>query len=157
MPKITKTEFPPIPDDYTTDEKSAVMSLDDVLERIITLTNEERARVGLGRVTKAVKLMTACKDYAELMRLRDKLSHRVDGQTIKIRLDKVGYIRRTAFENIAWNMRPDAERVMNQWMNSPGHRKHILMNNIHEIGIGIAGPSAKERFYYCQIFGRLRA
>ena len=42
-----------------------------------------------------------------------------------------------AGENIAYGQRTPAE-VMNDWMNSPGHRNNILSRSFTEIGVGLA-------------------
>lgn len=127
----------------------------EVVEQIFALTNEERIEAGRSILSVSSPLMQAAQRYAELMSKRDLLDHAVDGQTVRMRLASVGYKWSTYGENIAWNTRPDAVRVMGQWMGSPGHRANILNGRFKEIGIGIAGPSARNRYYYCQIFGRL--
>jgi uncharacterized protein YkwD len=125
-------------------------------ELILALTNEERDEAGVQPLTMHSQLREAAQKYAELMCTKEELGHAVDGQIVRMRLAAVGYKWSTYGENVAWNKtgRPDAQRVMNQWMGSPGHRRNILNGRFKEIGIGVAGPSERGRYYYCQIFGR---
>ena len=55
-------------------------------------------------------------------------------------------------ENVALGY-PDAETVVQGWMNSKGHRANILNSEVAETGIAIARSSAGG-LYYCQVFGR---
>lgn len=147
-------------DDKPADKKPAdkdAKNFDPVIEGIFAMTNDERVDAGRPRLTKNDKLMTAAKDYAALMSKLDQMGHSVGGQTVPERLAKVGYVWRTYGENVAYNSRPDAQATMAQWMGSPGHKANILNRNFTEIGIGVAGPSARGRYYYCQIFGRQTA
>jgi hypothetical protein len=55
---------------------------------------------------------------------------------------------------LVFNTRLDGRSVViDQWMESKGHRENILTKDITDIGIGIAGPSKQNRYYYCQLFG----
>jgi uncharacterized protein YkwD len=125
-----------------------------VVELIFSLTNEERTEAGRTSLTMNNLLRKAAQNYAQLMSDKDELGHAVNGQTVRMRLAQVGYKWSTYGENVAYNSRPDAQRVMNQWIGSPGHRANILNGKFKEIGIGVAGPSSRNRYYYCQIFGR---
>ena len=42
-------------------------------------------------------------------------------------------------------------RVVEGWMNSPGHRKEILKGNYREAGVAITSPRPGE-FYWCVVF-----
>lgn len=129
---------------------------DDISDVIFALTNAARVEAGRPALTRHGKLMSAARDYATLMSKMDQSGHNVGGQNLKERLTAVGYVWRSAGENVAWNPRLDEQHVMKQWMNSDRHRRNLLKPNYTEIGIGVAGPSARGRWYYCQIFGRPR-
>ena len=43
-----------------------------------------------------------------------------------------------AAENIAYNYSEDPADMVQQWMNSEGHRKNILTPGLTHIGVGIA-------------------
>jgi len=66
----------------------------------------------------------------------------------------VGYTYGRIAENVALGF-PNAETVVEGWMNSSGHRRNILDRDVIETGIGIARSSAGG-IYYCQVFGRQR-
>jgi uncharacterized protein YkwD len=55
-----------------------------------------------------------------------------------------------AGENIAMGQ-DSAEQVMNDWMNSQGHRENILNPNFKKIGVGIH-KGADGRLYWAQMF-----
>jgi uncharacterized protein YkwD len=139
-----------------TTSHAVASGFDQVVEGILTRTNAVRANAGASPVAKEQRLMTAASRYAELMREKEELGHTVGGQTLRMRVGAVGYVWRAIGENVAWNQRPDAERVMRQWIGSPGHLANIRNPQFSDIGIGVAGPSRRGRYYYCQIFGRPR-
>lgn len=56
----------------------------------------------------------------------------------------------SAGENIAMGQRTP-EEVMNDWMNSPGHRANILSPSYNQIGVGLAKDS-NGRIYWTQMF-----
>jgi uncharacterized protein YkwD len=57
----------------------------------------------------------------------------------------------TAGENIAWNQRTP-EQVVNDWMNSSGHRENIMNRNFNYIGFGVTANEQGE-LYWCTVFG----
>ncbi|WP_052731248.1 CAP domain-containing protein [Spirosoma radiotolerans] len=123
-------------------------------EAILVATNQQRVRKGLPALTQDAKLMQAAQQYAELMAAKDQMSHTLNGLTLVDKAKRVGYSFRQLSENIALNTRLDGRFVViDQWMESKGHRKNILTSGITDIGIGIAGPSKQNRYYYCQLFG----
>lgn len=130
---------------------------DEVSARIVALTNNERARVGLSPLTSNGKLTTAAANYAGVMRRVDRLGHNEGGTSPGDRIRAVGYRFRGWSENVARNRAADAERAMRQWMGSAGHRAAILHPNRADIGVGVAGPSGTGQYYYCQLFGLLLA
>ena len=124
------------------------------IQAILVATNQQRARKRLAPLQKEPKLMLAAQAYANLMAARDQMSHTVGGLTLADKAKSVGYEFRQLSENIALNSRLAGDFVVGeQWMKSKGHRKNLLANGITNIGIGIAGPSKKNRYYYCQLFG----
>jgi hypothetical protein len=67
----------------------------------------------------------------------NKLSHTdpITGDNPGQGIEKVGYQWNTYGENIAWNQ-PTPEEVMQDWMNSSGHRANILNDNFTHVGFG---------------------
>ncbi|GAB3224178.1 CAP domain-containing protein [Spirosoma arcticum] len=123
-------------------------------EAIFAATNQQRARKRLAPLKKEPKLMRAAQAYADLMAAREQMSHTIGGLTLANKAKTVGYEFRQLSENIALNSRLVGDFVVReQWMKSKGHRKNLLASDIMDIGIGIAGPSKQNRYYYCQLFG----
>jgi len=62
---------------------------------------------------------------------------------------------KTAGENLAENNYEVSRTVdvaNTGLMNSPTHRANILNPGFQQVGIGLAGPSARGQFYYVQLF-----
>lgn len=133
------------------------VSLQSEKEAILVATNQQRARRRLAELKPDAKLMQAAQAYAELMAAKDQMSHTLNGLSLADKANRVGYSFRQLSENIALNTRLDGRFVViNQWMESRGHRKNLLTKDITAIGIGLAGPSKQNRYYYCQLFGAPR-
>jgi len=97
------------------------------------------------------------KIQAENMAHFQKMAHTLpDAQlpTLGDRARYVGYSYGRLAENVALGY-PNAETVVEGWMNSSGHRRNILDAGVVETGIGIARSSAGG-LYYCQVFGSSR-
>jgi uncharacterized protein YkwD len=75
-----------------------------------------------------------------------------DLPTLGDRARYVGYPFGRIAENVALGY-PNAETVVEGWMNSKGHRANILDRDVAETGIAIARSSAGG-LYFCQVFGR---
>lgn len=124
-------------------------------EAIWVATNQQRVRHRLAPLKTDSRLMRAAQAYADLMAAREQMSHTIGGLTLTHKAEAVGYAFRLLSENIALNTRLDGGFVVQeQWMKSKGHRKNLLATAITDIGIGVAGPSKQNRYYYCQLFGR---
>jgi uncharacterized protein YkwD len=94
---------------------------------------------------------------AENMAHFHKMAHTISEAqlpTLGDRARYVGYSFWRLAENVAVGF-PNAETVVEGWMNSSGHRKNILDSEVLETGIGVARSSAGG-LYYCQVFGRRR-
>ncbi|WP_461128402.1 CAP domain-containing protein [Spirosoma aerophilum] len=123
-------------------------------EAIIEATNQQRVRKRLPALKPDEKLMLAAQQYAELMAAKDQLSHTLNGMGLDDKAKRVGYSFRQIRENITMNTRLDGQFVVvGQWMESKGHRQNLLFKDLTDIGVGIAGPSKQNRYYYCQLFG----
>ena len=44
-------------------------------------------------------------------------------------------------------------KIVNGWMNSPGHRQEILTGRYQEMGIGVACPPGAKDTFWCVVFG----
>jgi uncharacterized protein YkwD len=98
--------------------------------------------------------MLAAQGYADLMAAQDRMSHTIGGITLTDKANRVGYAYRQLSENIALNSRLVGSFVVDeQWMKLKEHRKNLLAFTSTDIGIGLAGPSKKNRYYYCHLSG----
>jgi uncharacterized protein YkwD len=123
--------------------------------RIFDLINAERQHQGLPALVYNAQLDRMAKIQAENMAYFQKMAHTIpEAQlpTLGDRARYVGYPFGRLAENVALGY-PNAETVVQGWMNSSGHRRNILESSVEETGIGIARSSAGG-LYYCQVFGR---
>ncbi|MER5488713.1 CAP domain-containing protein [Streptomyces sp. NPDC002812] len=122
------------------------------LAEVLALVNKERTAVGCPVLTVNEKLTKAAQDHSEDMAAHSNMSHTgSDGSDPGQRITRAGYEWRTYAENVAYGY-PTAAKVMEGWMNSPGHKRNILDCDLKEIGIGLAQPGQ----YWTQDFGTTR-
>ncbi|WP_442271030.1 CAP domain-containing protein [Streptomyces sp. M-16] len=119
---------------------------------VVALVNKERAAVGCPAVTVNDKLTKAAQDHSADMAAHATMSHTgSDGSDPGRRITDAGYVWRTYGENVAYGY-PTAAKVMEGWMNSPGHKRNILDCSYKEIGVGLSQPGQ----YWTQDFGAAR-
>ncbi|MFI5865422.1 CAP domain-containing protein [Streptomyces sp. NPDC051546] len=119
---------------------------------VLALVNQERAAAGCSALTVNAQLAKAAQDHSEDMAAHSTMSHTgSDGSDPGQRITRAGYQWRTYAENVAYGY-DTAAKVMDGWMNSPGHKRNILDCNVKEIGIGLAQPG----HYWTQDFGATR-
>jgi len=106
-------------------------------EQIISLVNAERSARGLGPVYYEQRLTNAAEGYANYMASANFFGHTgLDGTNFVARNEAEGYQGwRFLGENLAAGQTAP-ERVVQMWMNSPGHRANVLAERACEIGIG---------------------
>ncbi|GLZ53289.1 CAP domain-containing protein [Actinomycetospora sp. NBRC 106378] len=115
--------------------------------RVLALVNAERTKAGCGAVAGNAALNRAAADYAALMARTGTFSHTgPDGSDFADRVRAAGYDD-PGGENIAQGQ-TSADEVMDDWMNSPGHRRNILDCSFHTLGVGESDD------YWVQEFGR---
>ena len=124
---------------------------------VLTLTNQERSKQGLGPLAICPTLDNAAQMHAEAMNDQGFFEHEnpFTGEDPSSRGEQAGY-GPSVGENIAMGYQTPRE-VVRGWMNSPGHRENILSDYLH-LGVGILkGGSGKygpgEWFYWVQNFG----
>lgn len=124
--------------------------------KILELTNAERVKAGKTELVFNPQLKRASDLQASNMAALGVMDHElfIAGQrTLKDRVNLTKYQWSSIAENIARNQKSPKD-VVDDWMNSPGHRANI-MGNFSEIGIAIRyGPNGEP--YYCQVFGQPR-
>lgn len=117
-------------------------------ERVLALCNAERAKVGVSPMYLAKDLQRAANVRAgEIVQVT---SHtRPDGSSC---FSIVEQNNNTLGENIAaGSATPDA--VVEQWMNSDGHRANILNPIFKELGVGYTqNDNSLYKYYWIQIF-----
>ncbi|MGW0363215.1 CAP domain-containing protein [Streptomyces sp. NPDC002990] len=119
---------------------------------VLALVNQERAAAGCPAVSLNAKLTRAAQDHSQDMAAHSNMSHTgSDGSDPGQRITRAGYAWSTYGENVAYGY-STAQKVMEGWMNSPGHRQNILNCSFKEIGIGLAQPN----HYWTQAFGAAR-
>lgn len=103
-------------------------------KQVVTLVNQERAKVGLPALTLDTTASKAAQVRAN--EIRTSFSHtRPNGSSCFTALKEAGVSYRTAGENIAAGQKTP-EQVVAAWMNSEGHRKNILGSQYTAIGVG---------------------
>lgn len=105
-------------------------------QEVLNLVNQERSKQGLKPLTLSRKLTSIANTKAQDMADKNYFSHTSPtyGSPFDM-LKQFGVSYSYAGENIAAGQR-SAEQVMNDWMNSSGHRANILNPNYTQLGVG---------------------
>ncbi len=118
---------------------------------VIQLVNQERAKYGLKPLNAHWELSRVARIKSQDMRDRNYFNHTSPTYGSPFEMIKnFGLTYRMAAENIAAGQ-TDPHSVMNNWMNSTGHRNNILNPNLTHIGCGYA-QGGKWRHYWTQMF-----
>ena len=122
-------------------------------ERVLELTNAERARAGLPPLAISTQLTEAAQQYSDVLATDACFAHTCGPVPEMAQRDaQAGYTGWTAIgENIAAGY-PSPEEVVAGWMASPGHRANILNPDYRELGVGLAA-GGKYGAYWTQEFG----
>lgn len=149
-----------------TDQQSTSLNETLIALYIAEFTNDEREQRGLAKLTFDTKLAAIARYHSRDMARNDYYAHdSPDGETMSDRYQQFNYNCRvptdgnryySGAENIAYTYhhrdvkesdgdtvylsteREIARSLVEQWMNSPPHRKNILMEEWDDIGVGIA-------------------
>ncbi len=115
---------------------------------VIRLVNAERAKYNLRALSQNKKLTELARKKAQEMHDKNYFSHTSPtyGSPFDM-LDAAGVWWSSAAENIAYGS-STAQGVVDQWMNSQGHRDNILDSSYSEIGVGYC-PDGD---YWVQLF-----
>jgi uncharacterized protein YkwD len=111
-------------------------SANDAAAAVLSLVNQERAKVGCSPVRPDTGLASLAAGFSRDMAARGFFDHTdPDGATPWDRAAKVG-IKDLGGENIARGQ-ADAQAVMDAWMKSEGHRANILNCDYTTLGVGV--------------------
>ena len=118
---------------------------------LVTFHNDARSKAGLRTLTVDPVLTDVARWRSKDMFDRNYFSHVTpDGRNVFDELNRRGYCRVGAGENIAWSTYPDGEaatRAFNFWMGSSGHRNNIFSTAWTHFGIGaFKGSDGKKLF-----------
>jgi uncharacterized protein YkwD/stress response protein SCP2 len=128
----------------------------DPLAEVVMLTNQQRQLNGLPPLAPEPLLGRAAAAHSADMAARQFFDHRnPDGLQVADRVTALGYRFATVAENIAAGQRTPTE-VVTGWMNSPGHRRNILLPEITQIGVGYSPSADVYGCYWTQVFGTPR-
>jgi uncharacterized protein YkwD len=123
--------------------------------QVLSLANTERAKAGCGPLKLNSKLNSAAQAHSTDMATHNYFSHDSrDGSSPFDRIKAAGYSFTAAAENIAAGS-TTAAGVMDQWMNSAGHKANILNCTYVDLGVGFAnGVNADYPTYWTQDFAK---
>jgi len=131
----------------------ACPEFDPVVEtaEAVVLTNDERARAGVGSLTANPTLNAVAENYAMTMATQDFTGHvnPYTGEDAGDRLTAAGYTWSARAENLAYGA-CSAAQVVADWINSPEHHENMLGAGYTEIGIG-AYHGGPEETYWVQV------
>lgn len=117
----------------TTPASSSVSAFE---QKVVELTNQERAKSGLPALKLDVELSKVAREKSRDMQSKNYFSHTSPTYGSPFDMMKsYGISYRTAGENIAMGQR-SPEEVVKAWMNSQGHRENIMNPNFTHIGVG---------------------
>ncbi|MBO5150052.1 MAG: hypothetical protein J6B66_07460, partial [Anaerotignum sp.] len=113
---------------------------------VVDLVNEERAKENLAPLSLNRTATDAAQVRAE--EAKKSFSHtRPNGTKCFTALAEAGVTYTAAGENLAGKIKTP-EKVVDAWMNSPGHRKNIMNPKYSQIGVGYVSSGN----YWSQFF-----
>ncbi|MGD9806048.1 MAG: CAP domain-containing protein [Hyphomicrobiaceae bacterium] len=119
-------------------QPAAAASTAGATQRIVSLTNRERARHGLSALKVDGRCVSAISGHVADMARNGFLSHQgSDGRDPYQRYRKYSPSSRGGGENVAYNTSGTAEAFMRQWLNSSIHRSNILNPRFKGIGVAV--------------------
>ncbi|MFA5949782.1 MAG: CAP domain-containing protein [Hyphomicrobium sp.] len=129
---------------------------------IVQLTNAFRHEHQLGDVVPSGQLTNAARAYASYLATSGQFSHTADGRQAGDRVASAGYAWCQVGENLALHLdsqgfesRVLAEKSVQGWINSPGHRANMLAPYVTQIGVGVArAPGQDPKYLSVQLFAR---
>ncbi|USK53345.1 CAP domain-containing protein [Cytobacillus solani] len=143
-PAQTQTQKPA----QTQPSTPASSSVSAYEQKVLDLTNQERAKNGVPALKLDVELSKVARAKSADMKAKGYFDHNSPtyGSPFDM-MKQFGITYKSAGENIAMGQRTP-EEVVNAWMNSEGHRKNILNANYTHLGVGYVADGN----YWTQMF-----
>ena len=108
--------------------------------------NAIRADFGLSLLYRDARLDSAARHHAHELMIRGLLSHEsMDGSRLDDRVARTGFPFLSLAENLAQSTMTVNESLKG-WMNSPGHRRNMLMPALDRFGFAVAAQGS-ERYW----------
>jgi uncharacterized protein YkwD len=127
----------------------------DYEHRLFLLMNQIRQKRGLRLLMPSRVLGEVARAHSRDMSAGNFFSHiHPDGSGPKERLERAGFAWRAFGENIGCGQ-DSPEKILDTWMNSPGHRETILSPLYSEVGVGLV-RGGECRIYWTALFARPR-
>jgi uncharacterized protein YkwD len=141
-PVTTTPIAPTIPATSTPQTLTSVQRIELAIHAGI---NAERVKAGLTQLALSSTLGGIARAHSVDMQANNYFEHDdLQGCSVSCRLDKTGYRWSMVGENIymmsgyTLSEQETAQKIVDGWMNSPGHKANILTANFTEEGIGVA-------------------
>ncbi|PVU89850.1 hypothetical protein BB559_004897 [Furculomyces boomerangus] len=117
---------------------------DDII-KVVCGTNKEREKMKLPPLKIYSVLNEIAQKHSSYQNSNKKTTHDDPGGTLGKRLTGMSVRWSFCAENVAGGF-DDTQRVVQAWMNSPGHKANILNNRIKAIGVGRDGKYWTQNF-----------
>jgi uncharacterized protein YkwD len=135
--------------------------LHEVTSLVIDQTNAFRRAQGARSTAQNATLAATAREFADFMAGTDRYGHEADGRKPSQRATTHGYAYCMVSENIGYQYSSVgfrsgelADRLVDAWKRSPGHRRNMLEPDVTETGVAIAQSPRTGRYYAVQMFGR---
>lgn len=120
---------------------------------LLNLINKTRTSRKLHQVRLSGTLCRIAKLHNEYQASAGKISHSGrEGSSLLERMQRGGYPLKVGAENVASGQRNPAH-VHNSFMNSPGHARNVLKEDVDDIGLHVT-LGRDGRLYWTEVFGR---
>lgn len=125
------------------------------VEKLLNLTNLQRAQIGLPPLRLNAELSAAAQAKANDMFNKGYWAHNApDGTTPWVFITRSGYSYLYAGENLAKDF-ANSEGVVNAWMASPSHKENIFKKEYEDVGFAVVNNrlAGEETTLVVQFFG----
>jgi uncharacterized protein YkwD len=130
---------------------AAPVSAATLQTQVVKLSNTARVKAGCKALPVNDKLLWAARGHSKHQAKTKTMTHTgTGGSTFITRAQKAGY-HAARSENVAYGYR-SADKVVNAWLASPGHRKNLLDCRAKTFAVGVVYASNGAP-YYTQVFG----